>query len=153
MKHWLMKSEPSAYAFDDLVRDGKSLWTGVRNYQARNLMDEMKVGDLVLFYHSSCVPPGIAGLARVSRLAVADPTQFDAESDYFEKRATKQEPVWRCVEVEPVAKSQAVLPLEALRADARLADMVLLQRGSRLSVQPVEKPAFDCIVKLAKLRS
>ncbi|MEO6952490.1 MAG: EVE domain-containing protein [Polyangia bacterium] len=147
-----MKSEPSAYAFDDLVRDGRSLWTGVRNYQARNLMDEMKVGDLVLFYHSSCDPPGIAGLAKVSATAVADPTQFDPKSDYFEKRATKDVPVWRCVEVVPMKKAATLLPLETLRAEPALADMVLLQRGSRLSVQPVDKPAFDRIAKLATLK-
>ncbi|MEO9194380.1 MAG: EVE domain-containing protein [Polyangia bacterium] len=152
MKYWIMKSEPSAYAFDDLVRDGRSLWTGVRNYQARNLMDEMKVGDLVLFYHSSCDPPGIAGLAKVSATAVADPTQFDPKSDYFEKRATKDVPVWRCVEVVPMKKAATLLPLETLRAEPALADMVLLQRGSRLSVQPVDKPAFDRIAKLATLK-
>ncbi len=146
-----MKSEPSSYAFDDLARDGKSLWTGVRNYQARNLMDVMKVGDLVLFYHSSSDPPGIAGLAKVSATAAADPTQFDAKSDYFEKRATKDAPVWRCVEIVPVKKAATFLPLDALRQEPLLAEMALLQRGSRLSVQPVEKPAFDRIKKLARL--
>ena len=152
MRHWLMKSEPSAYSIDDLQRDKKTLWTGVRNFQARNLMaQEMKVGDPVLFYHSSSDPPGVAGLAEVSKAAVADPTQFDDESDYYEPRATKDAPVWRCVEVRFKKKCEAVLPLEALRKEKALDGMMLLQRGSRLSVQPVESAAFARIVKLAGL--
>lgn len=152
MKHWLMKSEPSAYSIDDLQRDKKTLWTGVRNFQARNLMaQEMKVGDPVLFYHSSSEPSGVAGLAEISKAAVADPTQFDAKSDYYEPRATKDEPVWRCVEVRFKKKCKTVLPLEALRKEKALEDMMLLKRGSRLSVQPVDAAAFARIVELAGL--
>jgi predicted RNA-binding protein with PUA-like domain len=152
MKHWLVKSEPSSYSIDDLQRDKKTLWTGVRNFQARNLMvDEMKVGDPVVFYHSNSDPPGVAGLAKVSKAAVADPTQLDAKSDYFEPRATKETPVWRCVEVQFVKKAKALVSLEALRSEPQLAGMALLQRGSRLSVQPVEAAAYARIVKLAGL--
>ena len=152
MKHWLVKSEPSAYSIDDLARDKKTLWTGVRNFQARNLMaQEMKVGDPLLFYHSSSDPSGVAGLAKISKAAIPDPTQFDTKSDYYEPRATKKTPVWFCVEVQFVKRAKAVLPLEALREEPALEGMVLLQRGSRLSVQPVEPAAFARIAKLAGL--
>jgi predicted RNA-binding protein with PUA-like domain len=152
MRHWLMKSEPQAYSIDDLARDKKTLWTGVRNFQARNLMtDDMKVGDPVIFYHSSSDPSGVAGLGKISKAAVADPTQFDEKSDYYEPRATKETPVWRCVEVKFVKKAKAILPLDALRKEKALDGMVLLQRGSRLSVQPVEPAAFARIVELAGL--
>ena len=150
-RHWLMKTEPEEFSIADLARVKVEPWSGVRNYMARAYMRAMEVGDAVLFYHSSCEPPGIAGLAEVSAAAVADPTQFDPKSDYFEKRATKEVPVWRCVEIVPVKKAKTLLPLEVLRSDTALADMALLQRGSRLSVQPVEKPAFARICKLAKL--
>ncbi len=138
MRHWLMKSEPSDYSIDDLVRDGSIPWVGVRNYQARNFMrDEMKVGDGVLFYHSSCAEPGIAGLAEVSRLAYPDATQFDPASPYFDPKATLENPRWYHVEIRLVRKT-VLLPLTVIREFDELAGMRLLQRGNRLSVTPVE---------------
>lgn len=153
MRHWLMKSEPSVYGIDQLARDKRTRWTGVRNFQARNHMVDMQVGDLVVFYHSSAEPPGVAGLARVSAEAAADETQFDAKNDdAFDPKATRDKPVWKCVEVEFVAKADALVPLDALRAEAGLEGMELLRRGSRLSVQPVTPPHFALVCKLAGLK-
>src|SRR5690606_27389126 len=110
--YWLMKSEPEVFSISDLERDGRTLWEGVRNYQARNfMMNDMKVGDEVLFYHSNAEPPGVAGIAQVSSAAVPDPTAFDKKSEYFEPKATKENPRWFCVEVKFVKKFKAVLPL------------------------------------------
>ena len=148
--HWLMKTEPSSYSIDDLERGKTEAWTGVRNYQARNLMwREMAVGDLVLFHHSSAEPAGIAGLARVASKPHPDLTQFDKKGPYFEPRATKEKPVWWCVDVAFVKKFHRLLPLEELRGIPALSGMVLLQRGSRLSVQPVTERQYETILKLA----
>ncbi len=137
--YWLMKSEPDVYSIADLARDGRTAWTGVRNFQARNFMrDRMQVGDRVFFYHSNATPPGIAGLARVASAPYADPTQFDKASEYFEPRATREKPVWMLVDIEFERKFDALLSLEALRAEPALAGMLLLKKGQRLSVQPVE---------------
>jgi predicted RNA-binding protein with PUA-like domain len=139
MRYWLMKSEPDEFSIDDLVRAGRkgAPWTGVRNYQARNFMrDEMRVGDGVLFYHSSCPESGIAGLAEVSRAAYPDETQFDPKSDYYDANATRDNPRWLHVNVRIVAKTRLV-PLAALRAHRELASMRILQRGNRLSITPV----------------
>lgn len=149
MKYWLMKSEPSVYSISRLKREKKSLWEGVRNYQARNFMTQsMQVGDTVLFYHSSEEPIGISGLARVSRAAVPDPTQFDRRSEYFEPRATLEKPVWYCVEVEFVRQLPQVITLSQIRAEQGLQDMALLQKGQRLSIQPVSEKHFEIISRL-----
>lgn len=138
IQYWLMKSEPDVYSIDDLARDGRTAWTGVRNYQARNFMrDAMRVGDLVFFYHSNAKPAGIAGLARVASEAYADPLQFDAQSEYHEPRATKDKPIWMLVDIAFVRKCACVLSLDALKADPKLVGLLLLKRGQRLSVQPV----------------
>ncbi len=149
MRHWLMKSEPDAFSIDDLKRLKKDAWSGVRNYQARNFMKEMAVGDAVLFYHSSCEPPGVAGLAKVVADAHPDATQFDRRSPYYDPKATKAKPIWACVDVAFVRKFGRLIPLEELRGAKALKDMVLLRRGSRLSVQPVTKEEFDAVMKLA----
>ena len=147
---WLMKTEPETFSIDDLARVKIEPWTGVRNFQARNLMrDQMNVGDDVLFYHSSCEPPGIAGLARVARTGVVDETQFDPESKYFDPTADRADPRWICVDVEFVAKLPALIPLATLRATKGLEDMALLRRGMRLSVQPVTAAEQKIIVKMA----
>lgn len=146
---WLMKSEPETYSIDDLKKDGKTLWTGVRNYQARNfMMKEMKVGDGVLFYHSSAEPPGVAGLAKVSKASVPDPSQFDKKSPGFDPKATKEKPIWFCVEVEFVKTFKTFLPLQEIRDESKLKELPLLQKGQRLSVQPVGKAEFDLIKKM-----
>jgi predicted RNA-binding protein with PUA-like domain len=147
---WLMKSEPAECSIDDLVRAPQATvpWVGVRNYQARNFMrDTMQVGDGVLFYHSSCAEPGVAGLARVASTAYPDPTQFDPASAYFDAKATPAAPRWLLVDVTLVRKTP-LLPLRQMRERPELATMGLLQRGSRLSITPVTPPEWDAVLRL-----
>lgn len=146
MKYWLMKSEPDVFSIDDLKTKKQSGWDGVRNYQARNFMrDEMKLGDYVLFYHSSCEIPGVAGVAKVCKESHPDPTQFDAKSDYYDEKATKDNPRWFMVAVEFVEKSKNYLPLSELKNMKGLEKLPLLQKGSRLSINPVSKEEFEII--------
>ncbi len=147
-QHWLMKSEPDGFSITDLARVKIEPWTGVRNYMARNHMRQMRVGDAVLFHHSSCEPPGVAGLARVVRVGVVDETQFDPASKYYDAKSTREAPRWDCVEVEYVETLPVYVDLATMRADAALADMVLLRRGMRLSVQPATAAEYARIVKL-----
>ena len=147
-RHWLMKSEPDEFSIDDLRREGRAPWTGVRNYQARNFMrDGMRVGDPVLFYHSSKQPAGVAGLARVASGALPDPTQFDRRSAYFEPRATREKPMWMMVEVAFAEKFPTLITLEELKTERGLEGLALLQKGSRLSIQPVSPEHFRWIVQ------
>ncbi|UOF02596.1 EVE domain-containing protein [Bdellovibrio reynosensis] len=149
MNHWLMKSEPDVFSIDQLAKDKTTWWEGVRNYQARNyMMNDMKVGDLVLFYHSNAEPSGVAGIAKVSKVAEPDKLQFDKKSEYFDEKATKDKPRWFCVEVQFVSKFKHIVSLQDLRENPKLADMMVLAKGSRLSVQPVEKKHFDIVSKL-----
>jgi predicted RNA-binding protein with PUA-like domain len=150
VQFWLMKSEPEVYSIDHLQRDGVTSWNGVRNYQARNFMKAMKVGDRVLFYHSSTGNTGVAGIAEVSAAAHPDATQYDKKGEYFEPRATKDKPVWECADVRFVEKFRNIVPLAALRARAELKSMVLLKPGSRLSVQPVEKGHYDLVLAMGR---
>ncbi len=146
MNYWLMKSEPDVFSIDDLKKKKKSPWDGVRNYQARNYMrDDMKVGDLVLFYHSSCDIPGVAGLAKVSKAAHPDHTQFDQKSEYYDEKATKDDPRWFMVEVEYVAHPKNYLALTEMKNMKGLEKMPLVQKGSRLSINPVTKEQFEII--------
>jgi predicted RNA-binding protein with PUA-like domain len=148
-KYWLMKSEPDVFSFDDLKKKKKEPWTGVRNYQARNFMrDEMKIGDIVLFYHSSCEVPGIAGLASVASAPYADPTQFDKESEYFDPKATKDNPRWMLVDVKFEKDLERLLSLDEIRNDPGLKEMRLLQKGNRLSILPVTPDEFEKLMKL-----
>jgi predicted RNA-binding protein with PUA-like domain len=149
-RYWLMKSEPETYSIDDLQRDGSTAWEGVRNFKARNNLKAMEVGDEVLFYHSSANPPGVAGIARVSRTAYPDPSQFDRKSDYHDPKSDPEKPKWYLVDVEFVAKAKALVSLPSIREDAALADMELVRYG-RLSVQSVTKPEFDRVKKKAGL--
>ena len=150
MRYWLMKTEPDTFSIADLERVQREPWTGVRSRIARNHMRAMTVGDRVLFYHSSCVPPGVAGLARVERTGVIDATQFDPASPYFDAKATRDKPIWDCVDVRFVAKLPYLVALPRIRRDDMLADMVLLKIG-RLSVQPVTEPEFRRIVELGQI--
>ncbi len=150
MNYWLMKSEPGVFGVDDLAKSpGKSApWWGVRNYQARNFMrDQMKVGDRVFFYHSSCPEPGIAGIAKVSRLAYADETQFDRASEYFDAKSTRDQPRWFNVDVTLVKKTR-LIGLAELRTHAELASMRVLQRGNRLSITPVQPREAQFLMRL-----
>ncbi|MEK7546393.1 MAG: EVE domain-containing protein [Patescibacteria group bacterium] len=151
MRYWLMKSEPEAFSIDDLKRLKRDAWSGVRNYQARNFMKAMGVGDLAFFHHSSTAPPGIVGVARIVALAHPDATQFDRKSPYYDPKATKTKPIWECVDVAFVKKFPRLIPLDELRGMKALKGMVLLQRGSRLSVQPVTKAEFDAIIRLSSI--
>jgi predicted RNA-binding protein with PUA-like domain len=151
MQYWLVKSEPDEFSLTDLQRKGTEPWTGVRNYQARNFMrDGMKPGDLVLFYHSSITPPEIVGLATVSSKAYPDPTQFDLKGEYFEPRATPENPVWFLVNLTYKETFPKSLNLNDIKADPLLSTMRVAQRGSRLSVQPVEEKHFKRVLELVK---
>ena len=153
MAYWLMKSEPSECSIDDMVRLGHVPWVGVRNYQARNFMrDEMRIGDGVLFYHSSCPEPGIAGLAEVASSAYPDATQFDPKSPYHDPKSQADAPRWLHVDVKLVKKTP-LLSLAEMRERAALASMRVLQRGNRLSITPVSAPEWRAVqALLAKLQ-
>ena len=153
MKLWLMKSEPDVYSIDDLERDGTECWEGVRNYQARNFMREMAEGDLALFYHSNAKPPGVAGICRITRGAYPDDTQFDRKSRYYDPKSKKEDPRWSMVDVTFVEKLDEVVPLQALKDDPALEGMRVTQKGSRLSVQPVEKKHFKRVLKIGKAKT
>lgn len=149
-KYWLMKSEPSVYSIHDLERERTTMWEGVRNYQARNFMrDDMKVGDFVLFYHSSAKPMGVAGIARVCRDAYPDPTQFDDKHNYFDPKSDEDDPIWLHVDVEHVETFDEVVTLARLKDEPKLDEMLVVQKGQRLSVQPVDKAHFKHVLKLA----
>lgn len=144
-----MKSEPDQFGIADLARVKVEPWTGVRSTFARFHMRQMSVGDGVLFHHSSVTPPGVAGLARVVRTRLVDETQFDRKSPYHDPKATRERPIWDCVEVEYVATLPHFVAMDRMRADPRLSDMVLLQgRGMRLSVQPVTDAEYSAVVEL-----
>ena len=150
MNHWLMKSEPDVFGIEHLAAapDKTAAWWGVRNYQARNFMrDQMKLGDRAFFYHSSCPEPGIAGIVQVSRLAYPDETQFDRKGKYFDPKASRDIPRWFNVDVKLVKKSRLV-SLEELRSHPQLASMVILKRGNRLSITPVEPREWEFIMDL-----
>lgn len=149
-QYWLMKSEPDVYSVEDLERDGSTCWEGVRNYQARNNMQAMTVGDEVLFYHSNAKPPGVVGIARVCKEAYPDHFAFDKKSKYFDAKSDSDNPRWFMVDVEFVSKSEEPLGLPAIKADPALAEMDLVRYG-RLSVQSVKKKEFDHVKKLAGL--
>jgi predicted RNA-binding protein with PUA-like domain len=152
LRLWLMKSEPDVYGIDDLAVQGTTAWEGVRNYQARNYMRDMRSGDLALFYHSSAKPTGVAGLMRISREAYPDETQFDARSKYYDDKAQPDDPRWDRVDVAFVEKFPRFVTLEALKADPAFEGMLVLKRGMRLSVQPVERAHFQHVLKLAGSR-
>ena len=149
MKYWLMKSEPAEFSIDDLARVGSEPWSGVRNYQARNFMREMKRADGVLFYHSSCAVPGVVGIAEVATPAYPDPTQFERKSDYYDPKSTREEPRWLLVDVAFKRKLARAIALDEIKAHAdRLGDFALTQRGSRLSVLPVTSAQWKLILRL-----
>lgn len=143
-----MKSEPDQFGIADLARVKVEPWTGVRSYFARAHMRAMSVGDAVLFHHSNATPPGVAGLARVVRTGVVDATQFDPDSSYFDPKATREQPIWDCVEVEYTATLPHFVSMDRIRAEPSLADMLVVQRGMRLSVQPVTEAQYETIVAL-----
>jgi predicted RNA-binding protein with PUA-like domain len=150
-RYWLMKCEPEAYTIDDLERDGTATWEGVRNFQARNYMrDDMKPGDGVLFYASNAEPSGVTGVAEISRAGYPDPFAFEKGHKYFDPKSDPANPTWIMVDLRFVEKFSDVIPLAALKETRGLADMMVVQKGSRLSVQPVTRKEFDIVVKLGR---
>lgn len=149
-RYWLFKSEPETYSIEDLERDGRTHWDGVRNYQARNfLRDVVAPGDLVLFYHSSADPTGVAGVARVVRGGYPDPSALDPKSRYYDEKATPEDPRWYMVDVEFVERFPRIVTLQELKRTPGLEDM-LVTRNSRLSVQPVTREEFEIVRRLAR---
>jgi predicted RNA-binding protein with PUA-like domain len=150
-RYWLMKCEPEAYTIEDLERDGTTSWEGVRNFQARNYMrDDMKVGDGVLFYASNAEPSGVSGLAEISRAGYPDPYAFEEGHKYFDPKSDPANPTWILVDIRFVERFPEVVPLAVLKETRGLADMMVVQKGSRLSVQPVTKKEFEIVVKLGR---
>lgn len=151
MRCWLLKSEPSCYSIDDLAREKRTMWDGVRNYQARNFMrDDMAVGDQVLFYHSNAAETGVAGLAQIASAPYTDPTQFQKGDDHYDPKATEIAPRWVLVDVSFVEKFPRVVTLATIKNNPFFDDMVVTQKGSRLSVQPVAQKHFEKIVHMAR---
>ncbi|MDA0706684.1 MAG: EVE domain-containing protein [Proteobacteria bacterium] len=149
MNHWLMKSEPDVFSIDDLASRGRENWDCIRNYQARNMMrDDMRIGDEIFFYHSSCEQPAIVGIARVCSQPYPDPTQFDRTSKYYDPKSTPDEPRWILVDVEFVRKLERPITLVEIKSHATLADMILTRRGNRLSIMPVDQRHWDFIMRL-----
>ena len=148
--YWLMKSEPHVYPFEQLVEDGKTHWDGVRNYQARNMMrDDMKLGDYVLFYHSNFKPPHVAGIAKVCQEGYPDHTAQDVNSKYFDPKATADNPRWMMVDIEPVLKFDNFVSLQEIKDNPKCEDMLLVRKGQRLSVQPVDEFHFKVVLEMA----
>ena len=152
MNYWLMKSEPGTFGIDDLAKAKNQTtgWDGVRNYQARNFMREMKKGDLAFFYHSSCDVPGIAGLVKIVKEAYPDRSAFDAKDDHYDAQSDPENPRWYAVDVQLEKKFPRVITLEELRShqNGKLKNMIVLKRGNRLSITPVTKSEFDFIASL-----
>lgn len=149
MGYWLMKSEPESYSIDDLERDGRTPWDGIRNYQVRNMMrDDMRVGDKALFYHSSCKVPAVVGIMRVASKPYPDPTQFDKRSKYFDAKSSDDNPRWVLVDVEYERHTQRQIPLTELKEHPALGDFQLNKRGNRLSVFPVSGKHWKLILGL-----
>ena len=150
MRYWLFKSEPHAYSFDQLQRDGTTPWSGVRNFQARNNMLEMRVGDMGFFYHSSIPEPAAVGIVRVVKEAYPDFTAWEKGGEYYDPRSTQNKPVWQMVDVEFVRALENPVTLARMRAETRLLGMELLKKGQRLSVQPVTPHEWNVILELSK---
>ena len=149
MNYWLFKSEPDVFSFADLKARKREPWSGVRNFQARNYMrDHMRTGDEALFYHSSCPQPGIAGVMTIVSEPYPDPTQFNPADEYFDPKATLEKPVWQLVDVAWEKDFKRFVPLESLRTDPELSDLLILRRGNRLSITPLTAAQFKRICRL-----
>ncbi|MDX1509059.1 MAG: EVE domain-containing protein [Woeseiaceae bacterium] len=147
MANWLFKSEPGEYSIDDLERDRREMWDGIRNYQVRNMIrDDMKVGDRILFYHSSCKVPGVVGIAKIASKAYPDPTQFDPDDKHYDPKSDPDEPRWLLVDVQFVRKLKRTIPLTEIKQHPGLADMTLVRRGNRLSIFPVSDEHWDLVL-------
>ncbi|NEP63305.1 MAG: EVE domain-containing protein [Symploca sp. SIO2G7] len=150
MKYWLMKSEPDVYSIYDLERDRDEIWDGVRNYQARNFLKSMTVDDLAFFYHSNTKPPGIAGLMKISKAMIVDPTQFNQTSKYYDAKSTLENPRWHTVTVSYIEKFEHYISLDELKDNFEAEELQVVKRGNRLSVMPVAEHIAKRILILAK---
>jgi predicted RNA-binding protein with PUA-like domain len=149
MNYWLMKSEPEAYSINDLKRDRTTIWDGVRNYQARNFLRSMQIGDLAFFYHSNATPLGIAGLMKISKPDIVDPTQFDPKSKYYDEKSPEDNPRWRTVEVEFVEIFPELISLDTLRQHFSPDELLVVRQGNRLSVMPVDEKVAKKILAMS----
>ncbi|MCG8364343.1 MAG: EVE domain-containing protein [Pseudanabaenales cyanobacterium] len=150
MKYWLMKSEPDVYSIDDLERDREEIWDGVRNYQARNFLRQMKPGDMAFFYHSNTKPPGIAGLMKITDANIDDPTQFDPKNPYYDPKSTPDNPRWQTVKVGYVETFATYISLDTLKQTFEPDQLLVVKRGNRLSVMPVDEVAAEKILAIAQ---
>ncbi len=153
ISYWLMKSEPDVYGIHDLKREQTTLWDGIRNYQARNFMRTMAIGDRVFFYHSNCKPPGIVGLMEVCELGLVDPTQFDSSSKYHDAASKQDSPRWDCVRLRYLGEFKTMLSLDALKETYNPEELTVVRRGNRLSILPVSSAiATDLLKRLGPLQ-
>ncbi|MCH1930558.1 EVE domain-containing protein [Shewanella sp. A25] len=153
MNYWLMKSEPDEYSIDDLrtAPNQTEMWHGIRNYQARNFIrDDLRIGDLIFYYHSSCKVPGVVGIAEVTSEAFPDPTQFNPESPFYDPKSTTEKPRWMSIDIRFVEKFEDVIPLTLIKSKPHLANMYLVSKGSRLSVQPVTAEEWQAVLMLKR---
>tara|TARA_Y100000589_G_scaffold250284_1_gene238417 strand:- start:53 stop:514 length:462 start_codon:yes stop_codon:yes gene_type:complete len=148
--YWLMKSEPDAYSIETLEKEKETIWDGIRNYQARNFMRNMEIGDQAFFYHSNCKPPGIVGLMEIVKTNIVDPTQFDQNSKYYDAKSEKQNPRWDCVKVKFLFKSKEIISLQELRKLFSEEELKVVKKGNRLSILPVEKKSADFLINKLK---
>ncbi len=144
--YWLMKSEPDAYSIDTLEKEKETIWDGIRNYQARNFMRKMEIGDQAFFYHSNCKPPGIVGLMEIVSKNIIDPTQFDKNSKYYDSRSDKLNPRWDCVKVQFLLKSKEIISLQELRSLFKEDELLVVKKGNRLSILPVLQESANLLM-------
>ena len=144
--YWLMKSEPDAYSIETLEKERETIWDGIRNYQARNFMRKMEIGDKAFFYHSNCKPPGIVGLMEIVNKNIIDPTQFDKNSKYFDSKSDKFNPRWDCVKVKFLFKSKEIISLQELRRLFNEDELLVVKKGNRLSILPVLKKSANLLI-------
>ena len=148
--YWLMKSEPDAYSIETLEKERETIWDGIRNYQARNFMRKMEIGDKAFFYHSNCKPPGIVGLMEIVNKNIIDPTQFDMNSKYFDSKSDKFNPRWDCVKVKFLFKSKEIISLQELRSLFNEEELLVVKKGNRLSILPVLKKSANLLISKLK---
>ena len=144
--YWLMKSEPDAYSIENLEKEKETIWDGIRNYQARNFMRKMEIGDQAFFYHSNCKPPGIVGLMEIISKNIIDPTQFDKHSKYYDPRSDKSKPRWDCVKVQFLLKSKKIISLQELKSLFNEEELLVVKKGNRLSIIPVLKKSANLLI-------
>ena len=146
--YWLMKSEPDAYSIETLEKEKETIWDGIRNYQARNFMRKMEIGDKAFFYHSNCKPPGIVGLMEVVSKNIIDPTQFDKNSKYYDSKSYESNPRWDCVKVKFLSKSKKIISLEELRSLFNEEELLVVKKGNRLSILPVLEKSANLLISM-----